>query len=63
MLENIAPPGENPQPFFRFEIHPLSKLRSSRGDEAQTKENMEPPYVGCYGSEMVRCAMGSFCPV
>jgi hypothetical protein len=27
---------------------PSSKLCSSRGDEAQTEENMEPPYVGCY---------------
>src|ERR1017187_7876883 len=63
MLENIAPPGENPQPFFRFEIQPLSKLRGSRGDEAQTEENMEPPHVGCYSFDVARCAMGSFCSV
>jgi len=30
----------------------LSKLRSSRGNEAQTKEKMEPPHVGCYGFEI-----------
>ncbi len=32
----------------------LSKLRSSRGNEAQTLriyKNMEPPHVGCYGFE------------
>ena len=27
------------------------KLRSSRGNEAQTKGDMEPPYVGCHGFE------------
>jgi len=26
----------------------LSKLRGSRGHEAQTKERTEPPHVGCY---------------
>jgi hypothetical protein len=26
-----------------------SKLRGSRGNEAQTQENLEPPYVGCHG--------------
>jgi hypothetical protein len=30
----------------------LSKPRSSRGNEAQTEENMEPPHVGCYGFEI-----------
>jgi hypothetical protein len=29
----------------------LSKPRSSRGNEAQTGDNMEPPDVGCYGFE------------
>ena len=36
-------------------------FRSSRGDEAQVKEIMEPPDVGCYSDGGARCAMGSFC--
>jgi hypothetical protein len=36
---------------FALSCEALSKLRSSRGDEAQTEENMEPPYVGCYSFE------------
>jgi hypothetical protein len=31
-------------------IYLLSKLRGSRGNEAQTEKNMEPPHVGCYNS-------------
>jgi light-regulated signal transduction histidine kinase (bacteriophytochrome) len=37
---------------FQLSAEALSKLRSSRGNEAQTEENMEPPHIGCYGFEI-----------
>jgi signal transduction histidine kinase len=34
---------------FQLSAGALSKLRSSRGNEAQTEENKEPPHAGCHG--------------
>jgi light-regulated signal transduction histidine kinase (bacteriophytochrome) len=34
---------------YQLSAEALSKLRSSRGNEAQTGKNMEPPHVGCHG--------------
>jgi hypothetical protein len=39
------------QPVARGARGLRSKLRGSRGNEAQTEENMEPPYVGCHRFE------------
>ena len=41
---------------FQLSAEAPSKLRSSRGNEAQTEENMEPPHVGCYGFEIGFCS-------
>ena len=35
--------------FLKTDFDAPPKSRSSRGNEAQTKKNSEPPHVGCYG--------------